>query len=232
MVLVLAGAAAALAVRGEARERRGALIALAAGAFGLVVVCAGALIDADYVLGRNVLFAWIPLTAAAAIALGSSAAGRAGVAAASLLFALGVWLVLEMKRSDELQRVDYRAAAELIGPPPQGAYRLVVVPGLFLSKSLPRYLDGIAPPSYFRRPPPIELVQLGYAGSDRGPHGLCWWGGACGLFREPVFDPPPGYRLVERRRSDLWTLTRFRALQPHDPGPQGGGDAVTVLQGG
>ncbi len=228
---IVIAAGIGIALGGSPDDRRAWAIAVLLGLLSLLALAAGGILDADYFLGRNVIFAWVPLAAASAIALAWPRLRTLGPLAAALICATGIWLVLEVKRDDALQRVDYRTAAELIGEPPASGYRTIVVPGLFLSKSLPLYLDGIAPSTYFP-PPSFEVVQLGYAGSDRGPHNLCWWGGACGLSRDPVYQAPPGFKLVERSSSGLWTLTRFRTERPRVPVLPPAPGAVILQQGG
>jgi len=227
------GAGVALALGGEGAQRRAAGIALGIGLVGLTGAAAGWLVDADYVLGRNLLFAWVPLASAVAIALGSPRLRAVGPLAGALLCAIGVWLVVEVKRDPGLQRVDYAAAAELIGDPSVRGNRTIVVPGLFLWNVLPRYLDGVRSLGYFSVPRSVEVIQLGYEASDRGPAHLCWWGGACGLSRDPPSEtPPPGFELVERSSSGRFTLIRFRSPRPRvarmvEKGP----NVVPILQG-
>ena len=235
IAFIVAGAAAvgagvALALFGEAKERRAFGIALLVGLLGLAAAVAGRLLDADYVIARNVLFAWVPLAAAFAIALGSPRLRAAGPVAAGLVCAIGIWLVLEVKRDDRLQRVDFRQASELLGDPLADGYRTIVAPSSFQPTAMRSYLPGISEPSYFP-PPSVEVAVLQYDRPDRGH--LCWWGGACSMpATGPLMSAPPGYVFAGRSSAGRFTLTRFRSSRPRHPELDLRSDTYVALQGG
>ena len=134
VALVPLAALALFAPRLDDAQRRAALLCAAIGAAAIAAPLALALFGADYLAPRNVIAAWIPLTAALAVLL---TAHRAGPALAAVL-AVG-WLVLtvDVALSPRLQRGDWRAVATLLqsgGPP-----RAVVTPEL-----------GVAPLQYYR----------------------------------------------------------------------------------
>jgi mannosyltransferase len=234
---VVLAALGAVAYRGEGWERRAIAIPLVIGVVGLAVVAAGRLVDADYFLGRNVLFAWVPLAAAVSVALGSRRLRLIGPAAAGLLCAIGVWLVLEVKRDVELQRVDFRTAAEMIGPPPSDHARMIVASGSFLSSALRSYLPGVSdqplyvtPADSAVLPPSTEVVVLNYDRPERGR--LCWWGSACAMPRGDVPEiHSPAFHPVERSSAGLFTLTRYRSSGPRRLTVLLGDDSEVLTQG-
>jgi hypothetical protein len=236
---IAVGALVALLLDRDNGERLGGLIALAIGIAGLAAVIAGRWFDADYLLARNVLFAWVPLAAAVAIGLGSRRLGMAGPAAAGLVCALGIWLVLEVKRDERLQRADMRTAAELIGEPPADGPRIILAQSSFLSTALRSYLPGIVEDPLYTAPPTrnaalprtAEVIVLNHEPPTRGG-GPCWWGGACSMSNTVPEVPPPGYHLVERDSAGLFTVTRYRSARPRAPRVYlGPGTAVVFRQG-
>jgi mannosyltransferase len=96
LVGVLAAAAvlaAALALRATDRERRAALGLAALALSGAAVPVVLSLLGSDYLLARNLLPVWLPLTVAIAIGLAAERSGRLGPAALAVLVAGSLWLV-------------------------------------------------------------------------------------------------------------------------------------------
>jgi mannosyltransferase len=110
---------ALLAFRGGREERRTVTVplAVAAAAIGIPLLLALAYPARDYVLGRNLLPALVPLLLVIAIAVTMPAARRLGtiVGAALLAYSLGfgIWASL----SPSLQRPDWDAVASALGEP-------------------------------------------------------------------------------------------------------------------
>jgi hypothetical protein len=100
-------------------EQRAA--ALAVGFGGLVVLLPLALevVGVHYFVAKNLLPALPLLLLAAGTGFGAAGAGRVGLAAATALCALGIALVVNVALTDSLQRTDWRAAAQAVGPPDQ-----------------------------------------------------------------------------------------------------------------
>jgi uncharacterized membrane protein len=109
----------------EPREERGALIALALSACGVLVPIALVAFGADYLAPRNLVAAMIPLTALIALITTARRTGRAGIALAGLI-ALGfLAIAIDIDLSPRLQRGDWRGLAHAIAsassPGPAGA---------------------------------------------------------------------------------------------------------------
>jgi mannosyltransferase len=182
---VLLVAVAVLALR-HGRTLRGWRLALAIGAAAMAVPLAAKAIGADYLVGRNLIGAWVAL----AVVLGTATSRRAGALALAGLCALLLALTIAVDANTRLQRADWRSTAEAIGP--ARAPRAIVVPAI-----------GDDPMSYYARAARLargtatvtELDVLGFTAAprprDRGV--------------------PAGFRQVERRRVGRFTLVRYRA---------------------
>jgi uncharacterized membrane protein len=201
----------ALILRGSLAERRASLLAATLGLLPIGAVILVALAGTDLVLPRNVLCAFVPLVIATAVAFSTERVKVLGVALAIGLSAIGVALVVEMKSDDRLQKVDWRTAAELIGP---ARDRVVVSaePIGVVSFALRGYVDdrGARLVPITGTPRASEVVVLDYDAPSRGT----WcFGTACTMPRsdELRFGAPPGFRLVETRQAGLFTMRRFWA---------------------
>lgn len=118
--LALALAALALiAIRGEREERRAAAVplAIAATTIGVPLVLAVLPGGKDYVLGRNLIPALLPLLIAVALAANLHRARRAGVVLVVALAAYSLGFSVWTNFSPALQRPDWDMIAERIGEP-------------------------------------------------------------------------------------------------------------------
>ena len=115
--LLVAGAIWLLLTRSSRRERAAAGLAAGIGAGTLAVALFLALAGQDYVLGRYLIVAWLPLAAAAAVAFAIPSAARLGIAVTAVT--CGLWLAVFMvtATSPRFQRDDWRLAAETLGEP-------------------------------------------------------------------------------------------------------------------
>ena len=106
-------------VRGERDERRAASIPLALAAATIVVPLALAIVAPakDYVLGRNLMPALVPLLAAVAVGATLRRAPRAGLALGAALVAYSLGFCIAASVSPSLQRPDWDAVAERLGEP-------------------------------------------------------------------------------------------------------------------
>jgi hypothetical protein len=107
---LLAVASLALIMRAERAERRAALLPAS---LALAVIAAPVVLDmagANYVLGRNLLPAWLPAAMVAAIALSTPRAGRTGAVAALVLVLAAAWPLAAVFSDRTLQRAALTAA--------------------------------------------------------------------------------------------------------------------------
>ncbi|HXQ89537.1 MAG TPA: glycosyltransferase family 39 protein [Solirubrobacterales bacterium] len=118
LALVIA-AFVVLAARGDAGERRAAVVplAVAATAIGVPLLLAVGPGGKDFVLARNLLPALVPLLLAVAVALCVRRAGRAGAAIATLLLAYSLGFSVWASAAPDLQKPDWKAVADRLGEP-------------------------------------------------------------------------------------------------------------------
>jgi 4-amino-4-deoxy-L-arabinose transferase-like glycosyltransferase len=110
---------ALLAARGDRRERAagGRMLALAAATLLVPLALALLVPDKDYVLGRNLIPALVPLLVALAIGATLRAARRLGAAAAAVLVLYSLGFSVAAGLSPALQRPDWEAVAAELGEP-------------------------------------------------------------------------------------------------------------------
>jgi mannosyltransferase len=195
-----AAAVALLLWRGGEGEKRGAALAFAVGAGALALAVLFALAGQDYVLGRNLLPALVPLALAVAAGIGARRAGWLGIAvgAALTLYLLAFDVYADFHPA--LQREDWRSVAAAIGPP-RGRPRAIVAyeqGGEPLSFYLPRGQRQTKWKLWRGRPVPVAEVDVV---SGRPPPAR-----ARAL--------PPAFHLVQRRTIGRMTLLRYRAAAP------------------
>lgn len=186
----LLGAALLLvAVRGTARERRGAALALLLCVGVTLLTVAAALVGKDYVVERNLLPALVPLIVAVAIGCSAGGARRAGLACALVLCVYWLAFDVYVTRTANLQRPDFRDLTQQLGPPvrPRAilTWKLAADPIRF-------YLDGDSRRAYRGVVPVREINVVSKPVVARKPVGL-----------------PPGFRPVKRLRLERLTLTRY-----------------------
>ena len=188
--VVLIGVALLLAaLRGSARERRGAALGLVVGV-GVVLLASGiALAGKDYIVERNLLPALVPLAIAVAIGCAVGGARRTGLTCAALLCVYWLAFDIYVARTPNLQRPDFRELTERLGPPLQPrailTWKLAADPIRF-------YLDGASERVYSGEVPVREVDVVSKPVVARKPVGL-----------------PPGFHPVERLRLERLTLTRY-----------------------
>ena len=219
-----AGAVFLLLTRAPERDRRGAGLAAVVAAVALGLPLALALAGLDYVNARNLIVAWPPL--AAILAAGFAAPHRepAGTLAAAALCAVFAVAVVGVAGDPALRRDDWRGAARALGD--AGSPRAVLVTP-DSTEPLELYLRG-ASPAPARGVVVRELALVGLAprtaqGSRQPPPG------------ETTAPLPPGARVLERKRSETWTVVSVRlagpeTVRPGDARGLGGGRAAVLVQ--
>jgi hypothetical protein len=187
--------------------RAGAGVAAGIAALALGGLVLAGKLGADYILARNAFPSLAPL--AVAVGAGFAGARRAGAIGAVALCAIGIALVVSASRDDDRRRVDWKAAASLVGPPRTGA--MVVVPGGVDSIPLLRYA-----PWLHASPPSMTTARIDVLLYRHERHPLCWNGLPCGMVTavaRPVA-PAPGFRLVSVSWRHLFGVARWRASTP------------------
>lgn len=193
--LALLGAGILLALLwGSRRERRGAGLGLLLGLGVPALAALAALLGKDYVAERNLLPALVPLAAVAAIGFATAGARRLGLLAAVALCAYWLAFDVHVTRTPNLQRPDFRALTEQLGPPTRTR---AAVSWKLAGDSIRWYLDDGA-------------LRM-YGGAERV--------GEVDVFSKPVSagEPanlPRSFRLVQTVRLDRLTLSRYVSSHP------------------
>ena len=222
-----------LLIRADADERNAAGLAFAAFAGGTALALLAPALGVDYIVARYLLPLWVPLAATVAIGLGSRRAGLLGAGATVALCGLWTAMAIEVKRDDSVQRIDWRAAAELIR---ERNERLIVVPARPPDRphvqALLSYLEGVQVQDSATTNRVAEVVVLSYEGSPRGR--LCYWGAACWLSSptEPDVQLPGQFRLIERDSQGRFTASRYRSPRQVEISLPFTDDTAILLQAG
>jgi mannosyltransferase len=101
-------------------EERGAEIALAIAAGGILLPIALVAFGADYLAPRNLVAAMIPVTALIAVVVPSRRAGVAGIALAATIAVAFLAISVDVTLSPRLQRGDWRGLARVLSAPAGG----------------------------------------------------------------------------------------------------------------
>jgi mannosyltransferase len=186
---VLVGAALLLAaIRGGGAERRGALLGATVGFGAAALALLAAAVGDDYIVERNLLPALVPLGVAVGTGFAVARARRIGLLLAVVLCAYWLAFDLHVTKTPNLQRPDYKAIVEEIGPPrvPRAilTWKLAADPVRF-------YLHDRALRVYSGRTPMREIDVIGKSTITH------------------VSGIPPTFRPTARIRFGRLTLTRF-----------------------
>ncbi len=199
VVFFVPAAAAALAWA-DGRVRRGLLLLLAVAAGVIALPLAASVVGGpDYVLDRNFLPAWVPLTIVVAAALCAPRlrwAGPAVVAGVCLVFAAIV--IGATPRNAERQRNDWRSVAEHVGPARDD--RVFVVSPYWQANSLHAYLPRLGPMWGPTRVTTVVTLEL----ESFVPHGG----------EVTTIAPPPPFRQTRYSRVQDFTVVEYTAPQP------------------
>jgi mannosyltransferase len=157
----------------------------------IVAPLALALIGPDYLISRNVISSLLPLLVALAAGFAS---GRAGVAAAAGLCALGLVQVLAVDTNERYQRDDWRAAGDFIGRADQ-ARAVIVTPASGAVPMLHYLRGGVKTPASG-----VDVKELVFIGmASRLP------GEAPKPPRPPTVGAE-GFTEVRRKQGDTYTV--------------------------
>jgi hypothetical protein len=179
--------------------RRGALLALAIAACGVLIPLAMALGGADYLAPRNVVAAMIPLTAMIAVAVAAPSTGRAGMALAGLLAIAFAAVSLDVNVNVRLQRSDWRGVVAALRT------KLAAVP---LARVITLEELGSAPLEYYM--PPLHNMPAGTTITVREIDEI----GFFPLRANATQPPAPGFRLAASLDVHDLIVYRFTAPTP------------------
>jgi uncharacterized membrane protein len=208
-VVIAAGVGWGLA-SADRERRRGVLVAATIGLAVVVAPLVLALGGLDYLVTRNVIVAWLPLSVAVAGALAAVRVPAAAYAATAALCALGILGVVWVATNAVYQRPAWRDLAQALGPDGQG--RVIVAAGGYRPLPLQLYL-----PDSHRMPARGAAVrEVDVVGMRSPRRGACWWGSECNLpSAQPARrSPSRRFAIVGRRRSGQFLLLRLRARSP------------------
>ena len=177
------------------REERGALIALALAAGGILLPILLVAFGADYLAPRNLVAAMVPVSAGIAVVATARSAGRAGVALAGVIAIAFLAISLDVDLSPRLQRGNWRDVARALGR--GGSSRVITTVEL-----------GAAPLEYYLSPlhnlPRGTSVTVGEIDET----------GYAPLRRSAGRSPAPGFHLLDRLDIDGLIVYRFVSSVP------------------
>ena len=207
-----------LAVRSDAVQRRGALLAGAIVAVGLVLNLLLVAGGVDDLITRNVIGLWVPSAVLVAGGLAApplrSRAGLAGAAAAAGLCVIGCVAAVAVAVDRKLERPDWRAVAHVLGPRPTGgAERVILIQEYRTLLPLSLYMRGL---SFWRHQPAVTASEIDVVSIGAPRVKLCWWGAACNLTPSRIQGAYaiPGFREVSSRRAYQFTVARLVSSLP------------------
>ena len=189
--LILAAIALVLLLRrATRRERDGGLIIVGAATAAIVVPFVLAYLGVDFFHPRNLIGSLEPLLVAAGIGFGCSRARRLGLASAGAAVLVFIAVLVAVYESGQMQRPDYRGAAEAMGPP-SGPRVLVVLRNA--NEPIAYYRNGREfKPPHFKRERVDEIDVLSTLST--------------------ISPPDHGFRLTEKRGlAPCCILWRYRA---------------------
>ena len=203
-----------LAARADPVERRAGAQAAALVAVGFALNFALILLGYDDLITRNLLALMVPVLLVLAAGLGARRASYLGLVTAAVLCALGITAAVGVASDQILQRPDWRPVARVLGPPPHGGGRVIVIEryNFFLPLSL--YTPGLRRISPRKGVIAKQLDVITIAAPKVPP--FCWWGAACNLIptRPLAAHRIAGFRFVWRRQVRQFTIEHFVARHP------------------
>ena len=191
--LLLAAAVALIATRASRDERDGAIVAGVVGAGALALPLLLAVVGLDFINPRNLIGALVPLLIVLAIGFGGRGAGKAGLSAAAVTCSLFAGVLVAVAISAQMQRPDWRGAAEALAS--SGEARVLVVPRNG-DDPLAYYLGARKPAGLGQkrvRAREIDVLSTNYR----------------------VEGPPGSFELVDQEgRAPFFLVWRYRAPRP------------------
>jgi hypothetical protein len=168
----------------------------------------------DYVNGRNLVGALVPLLVVVAAGLGARRAGVVGIAAMAAIVAVSLG-VLDAAREDRVaQRPGFRQVATVIGP--AHGTRAIILEG---SRTWARPLGIYLPRTWWMPKRGARVTEVDVVRRMPTAHDCpdaTWWGAACDVAgRQPITTPPaPGFRAAGVFDTAGFEVRRWRSAQP------------------
>lgn len=193
---LLAAIVVALIVYGRSPRPAGAALAAGLAAFVILVPIALAALGPDYVVPRNFVAAWLPLSVILAAACVAPRTLPVGAALAALTIGGFVWAGVRIADNAQYQRPNWRGVAEALGVA-AGPRAIVTYESGFGARPLAVYLPGVSwePPAQR----PVAVGEVDVVGSP-------WQTNPARL--------PSGARLSFSRVVGTFLVQRFRFTRP------------------
>ena len=187
----------------DPREERGALIALAIAACGVLLPILLVAFGLDYLAPRNLVAAMIPVSALIAVVVTARRAGRVGAVFAALIAVAGLAISIDVDLSPRLQRGDWRGVAKVLRGAPSGAGAQAADERVITTVEL-----GAAPLEYYL--PPLHNLAEGTTVRVREIDET----GYAPLKASAGRPPAPGFHLVSRDDVNGLIVYRFASPTP------------------
>jgi hypothetical protein len=182
-------------------DRERSVVAFAAG-LGIAAIAGAvlaALAGSDYIIVRNMLPVWPLLAVIIAVLLGGARSGRVGLLGVGGIVALSIFSWSTLQGEPQLQRADWRGAAEAIGAP---TVTRAIVSNDVAALSLAPYIPFASYPSAGARIKEIDVLSP--LGAWLGPP----------VYQLRPAPPPAGFRVADRIRTKTYVVVRYRARTP------------------
>ncbi len=187
-------------------EERGALVALAIAACGVLLPIALIAFGADYLAPRNLVAAMIPVTALIAVVVVARRAGRTGAVLAALIALAGLAITIDVDLSPRLQRGDWRGVAKVLRGSAAAGNRIAAAHRVITTVEL-----GAAPLEYYL-PPLADLRPVNLAEGTKVTVSEIDETGYAPLRASAASPPAPGFHLLSRE--DVNGLIVYRFVSP------------------
>jgi 4-amino-4-deoxy-L-arabinose transferase-like glycosyltransferase len=209
-------------------ERQGALLPATLALVGFLLA---AIPGHTSFLGRNLLPIWLPAAVVVAAGLGAAHARLLGVAATTVLCAIGLVAVISVDTTYAYQRPNWKLVAEALGRWPRAGHsadegRVIVIQDNPAGMPLRLYLDHLRP---ITQPTLEHISEIDVVAAlpHKGLGGFCWWGSECNLVPSKLGRnyAIPGFHVVARTRVRDFAILRERSDHPRTlniselPGP-------------
>ncbi len=186
----------------ERNEERGALIALAIAASGVLLPIVLVAFGADYLAPRNLVAAMIPVSALIAVVVVARRAGRIGTVLAALIALAALAITIDVDLSPRLQRGDWSGVAKVLRGAPVGGRTTAGGGGIAGERVITTVELGASPLEYYL--PPLHNLAQGSSVtvSEIDETGYAPLKASAGS------PPAPGFRLSSR--TDVHGLIVYR----------------------